>query len=169
VPLNCFIKSPTDKARMIEERLLEMGLELPPAPKPAGSYVPVVEDGELVYVSGQVPLQIGAVPDIFKGKVSSVVSVSRAQDAAKLCTLNALSHIKSAIGNLDNVSKFIRVAGYVNSDPAFADHPKIVNAASELLTNIFGDRGKHARIAIGVNSLPLDSVIEIEFLLKSHM
>jgi enamine deaminase RidA (YjgF/YER057c/UK114 family) len=154
---------------MIEERLLEMGLELPAAPKPAGSYVPVVTDGELIYVSGQVPLQIGEVPDIFKGKVNSVVSVNRAQEAAKLCTLNALSHIKSAIGNLDNISKFIRVAGYVNSDPAFADHPNIVNAASDLLTNIFGDKGKHVRIAIGVNSLPLNSAIEIEFLLKSHL
>jgi enamine deaminase RidA (YjgF/YER057c/UK114 family) len=154
---------------MIEERLLEMGLELPAAPKPAGSYVPVVTDGELIYVSGQVPLQIGEVPDIFKGKVNSVVSVNRAQEAAKLCTLNALSHIKSAIGNLDNISKFIRVAGYVNSDPAFGDHPKIVNAASDLLTNIFGDKGKHVRIAIGVNGLPFNSAIEIEFLLRSHL
>jgi enamine deaminase RidA (YjgF/YER057c/UK114 family) len=152
---------------MIEERIVELGLEIPSAPKAAGSYVPVIVDGENVYVSGQVPLQSGTLPDIFKGKVSSIVSVERAQDAARLCVLNTLSHIKSAIGTLDKIQQFIRLSGYVNSDPTFTDHPKILNAASELLTNIFGDAGKHTRIAIGVSSLPLGSVIEIEFLVKA--
>jgi enamine deaminase RidA (YjgF/YER057c/UK114 family) len=152
---------------MIEERIVELGLEIPSAPKAAGSYVPVIVDGEKVYVSGQVPLQSGTLPDIFKGKVSSIVSVERAQDAARLCVLNTLSHIKSAIGTLDKIQQFIRLSGYVNSDPTFTDHPRILNAASELLTNIFGDAGKHTRIAIGVSSLPLGSVIEIEFLVKA--
>jgi enamine deaminase RidA (YjgF/YER057c/UK114 family) len=154
---------------MIEERIVELGLEIPSAPKAAGSYVPVIVDGENVYVSGQVPLQSGTLPDIFKGKVSSIVSVERAQDAARLCVLNTLSHIKSAIGTLDKIQQFIRLSGYVNSDPTFTDHPKILNAASELLTNIFGDAGKHTRIAIGVSSLPLGSVIEIEFLVKANI
>jgi enamine deaminase RidA (YjgF/YER057c/UK114 family) len=154
---------------MIEERIVELGLEIPSAPKAAGSYVPVIVDGENVYVSGQVPLQSGTLPDIFKGKVSSIVSVERAQDAARLCVLNTLSHIKSAIGTLDKIHQFIRLSGYVNSDPTFTDHPKILNAASELLTNIFGDAGKHTRIAIGVSSLPLGSVIEIEFLVKADI
>lgn len=153
---------------MIEERIVELGLELPSAPKPGGSYVPVIVDGDKVYVSGQVPLQSGTLPDIFKGRVSSIVSVDRAQDAARLCVLNALSHIKSAIDTLDKIQQFIRLSGYVNSDPTFTDQPRIVNAASELLTNIFGDAGKHTRIAIGVSSLPLGSVIEIEFLVKAN-
>jgi enamine deaminase RidA (YjgF/YER057c/UK114 family) len=154
---------------MIEERIVELGLELPSAPKAAGSYVPVIVDGENVYVSGQVPLQSGTLPDIFKGKVSSNVSVDSAQDAARQCALNALSHLKSAVGTLDKIQQFIRLSGYVNSDPTFTDHPKILNAASELLTNIFGDAGKHTRIAIGVSSLPLGSVIEIEFLVKANI
>jgi enamine deaminase RidA (YjgF/YER057c/UK114 family) len=154
---------------MIEERIVELGLELPSAPKPAGSYVPVIVDGEKVYVSGQIPLQSGTLPDIFKGKVSSIVSVDSAQDAARLCALNALSHLKSAIGTLDKIQQFIRLSGFVNSDPTFTDHPKILNAASELLTNIFGDAGRHTRIAIGVSSLPLGSVIEIEFLVKADI
>jgi enamine deaminase RidA (YjgF/YER057c/UK114 family) len=154
---------------MIEERIVELGLELPSAPKPAGSYVPVIVDGEKVYVSGQIPLQSGTLPDIFKGKVSSIISVDRAQDAARLCVLNTLSHIKSAIGTLDKIQQFIRLSGYVNSDPTFTDHPKILNAASDLLTNIFGEAGKHTRIAIGVSSLPLGSVIEIEFLVKADI
>ena len=86
---------------------------------------------------------------------------------ARICTLNALSHIKSALGSLDRISRFIRLAGYVNSDPTFTDQPKVVNAASDMLANIFGDAGKHSRLAIGVGSLPLGSAIEIEFLLKS--
>jgi enamine deaminase RidA (YjgF/YER057c/UK114 family) len=151
-----------------EERIANLGLVLPSAPTPAGSYVPFVIDKDMIYVSGQIPLQSGVVPDVFKGKVGGTVSIERAQDAAKLCTLNALSQIKSALGDLDRVKRIIRLAGYVNSDPTFADHPKIINAASDLLVNIFGDSGKHCRIALGVGSLPLDSAVEIEFLVKTE-
>ena len=90
-----------------------------------------------------------------------------AQHAARVCTLNALSHVKSALGTLDRVKRFIRLSGYVNSDPTFIDQPKVINAASDMLTNIFGDAGKHSRLAIGVSSLPLGSAVEIEFLVKS--
>ncbi|MGA6991648.1 MAG: RidA family protein [Nitrososphaeraceae archaeon] len=154
-------------ADMIEERLAELGLELPSPPKAAGSYLPVVVDQDLVYVSGQIPSQSGTVPDIFKGKVSSIVSIENAQDAARVCTLNALSHIKSALGTLDRVNRFIRLSGYVNSDPTFTDQPMVINAASDMLANIFGDAGKHSRLAVGVCSLPLGSAVEIEFLVKS--
>lgn len=151
---------------MIEERIAELGLELPTPPRPAGSYVAVVTEGELVYVSGQIPLQSGTVPEIFRGKVASIVKIETAQDAARVCTLNALSHIKAALGTLDRVRRMIRVSGYINSDPTFTDQPKVVNAASDMLANIFGDLGKHSRSAIGVCSLPLGSAVEIEFLVK---
>jgi len=152
---------------MIEERIAELGLDLPSPPNPAGSYVPVVMEGDLVYVSGQIPLQSGSVPEIFRGKVTSVVNIEIAQDAARVCTLNALSHIKAALGDLDRVRKFIRLSGYVNSDPTFTDQPKVINAASDMLADIFGHAGKHTRLAIGASSLPLGSAVEIEFLVKS--
>ena len=152
---------------MIEERITELGLDLPSPPNPAGSYVPVVIEGDLVYVSGQIPLQSGSVPEIFRGKVTSVVNIEIAQDAARVCTLNALSHIKAALGDLDRVRKFIRLSGYVNSDPTFTDQPKVINAASDMLADIFGHAGKHTRLAIGVSNLPLGSAVEIEFLVKS--
>ena len=152
---------------MIEERIAGLGLELPTPPKPAGSYVPVVIEGELVYVSGQIPLRSGTVPEIFRGKVEGIVNIETAQEAARVCTLNALSHVKAALGSLDKVRKFIRVSGYINSDPTFTDHPKVLNASSDMLANIFGDIGKHSRSAIGVCSLPLGSAVEIEFLVKS--
>jgi enamine deaminase RidA (YjgF/YER057c/UK114 family) len=153
---------------MFEERIAELGFELPLPPTPAGSYVPVVIDGDLVYVSGQIPLQSGSVPEILKGKVASVVKIEIAQDAARICTLNALSHIRAALGNLDRVRKFIRLSGYVNSDPTFTDQPKVINAASDMLADIFGHAGEHSRLAIGVSSLPLGSAVEIEFLVKSN-
>jgi len=152
---------------MFEERIAELGFELPLPPIPAGSYVPVVIDGDLLYVSGQIPLQSGSVHEIFKGKVASVVKIEIAQNAARICTLNALSHIRAALGNLDRVRKFIRLSGYVNSDPTFTDQPKVINAASDMLADIFGHAGEHSRLAIGVSSLPLGSAVEIEFLVKS--
>ena len=155
------------KPSMIEERIAELGLELPSPPKPAGSYVPVVIEEDMVYVSGQIPFQSGTVPEIFVGKVTSAVNIEIAQDAARVCTLNALSQIKAALGGLDRIRKFIRLSGYVNSDPTFADQPRVINAASDMLADIFGDVGKHSRLAIGVSSLPLGSAVEIEFLAKS--
>jgi enamine deaminase RidA (YjgF/YER057c/UK114 family) len=162
VNINC-----SESTCMIEERIAELGLELPSPPTPAGSYVPVIIEENTVYLSGQIPLQLGIIPDIFKGKVTSNVSIETAQDAARVCTLNALSHIKSALGTLDRVRRVIRLSGYVNSDPDFTNQPKVINAASDMLTDIFGDAGRHTRLAVGVSSLPLDSAVEIEFLLKA--
>jgi enamine deaminase RidA (YjgF/YER057c/UK114 family) len=162
VNINC-----SESTCMIEERIAELGLELPSPPTPAGSYVPVIIEENTVYLSGQIPLQLGIIPDIFKGKVTSNVSIETAQDAARVCTLNALSHIKSALGTLDRVRRVIRLSGYVNSDPDFTNQPKVINAASDMLTDIFGDAGRHTRLAVGVSSLPLGSAVEIEFLLKA--
>jgi len=162
VNINC-----SESTCMIEERIAELGLELPSPPTPAGSYVPVIIEENTVYLSGQIPLQLGIIPDIFKGKVTSNVSIETAQDAARVCTLNALSHIKSALGTLDRVRRVMRLSGYVNSDPDFTNQPKVINAASDMLTDIFGDAGRHTRLAVGVSSLPLDSAVEIEFLLKA--
>ena len=153
---------------MFEERIAELGFELPIPPKPVGSYVPVVIEGDMIYVSGQVPLQSGTVPGIFKGRVSSIVNIETAQDAARVCTLNALSQIRAALGSLDRIKRFIRISGFVNSDPSFIDQPRIINAASDMLVDIFGDAGKHSRLAIGVSSLPLGSAIEIELLAKAN-
>jgi enamine deaminase RidA (YjgF/YER057c/UK114 family) len=152
---------------MIEERIKELGLKLPSPAKPAGSYVPFVIERDMVYVSGQIPLESSMLPETYKGKVTSVVTIETAQEAARICTLNALSHIKVALGSLDRVRKFIRLSGYVNSDPTFTEQPKVINAASNLLADIFGDAGRHSRLAIGVSSLPLGSVVEIEFIVKS--
>jgi enamine deaminase RidA (YjgF/YER057c/UK114 family) len=154
---------------MIEERILDLGLKLPSPSKPAGSYIPVVMDGNMIYVSGQIALESSIIPEVYKGKVTSDVRIETAQAAARICTLNAISQIKAALGDLDRVKKFIRLSGYVNSDPSFTDQPKVINAASDLLADIFGDAGKHSRVAIGVSSLPLGSAVEIEFLAKSDM
>ena len=145
---------------MIDEKLASLNITLPDPPKPAGSYVPVMIAGRLVFVSGQIPLKEGKVQ--YFGKVSKDISVEEAQKAAKLCIINALAHLKNELGNLDKISKIIRVSGYVNSTPEFVEHPRVINAASDLLYEIFGSRSQHSRIAIGVASLPLNSCVEID-------
>ncbi|MEO9276395.1 MAG: RidA family protein [Nitrososphaera sp.] len=145
---------------MIDEKLAKMNIALPSPPKPAGSYIPVVKTGNLVFVSGQIPMRDGKVQ--VTGKIPTNTTVEEAQSAAKLCILNALSQIKSEIGSLDRISRIVRVSGFVNSSPDFTEQPKVINAASDLLYEIFGENGKHSRIAVGVASLPLDSSVEID-------
>lgn len=145
---------------MIEEKIASLGLSLPVPPKPAGSYVPVVRTGNLVFVSGQIPVRDGKIE--FQGKVPTNTSVETAGQAAKLCIINALAQLKSELGTLDMVSRIVRVSGFVNSAPDFTDQPKIINAASDLLFEIFGEKGRHSRIAVGVASLPLNSTVEID-------
>ncbi len=145
---------------MIEEKITSLNISLPVPPKPAGSYIPVVKTGNLVFVSGQIPVKNGKVE--FQGKVSKETSLDTAQQAAKLCIINALAQLKSEIGTLDKVSKIVRVSGFVNSSSDFYDQPKVINAASDLLFEIFGEKGKHTRIAVGVASLPLNSTVEID-------
>ncbi|MDR4510312.1 MAG: RidA family protein [Nitrososphaeraceae archaeon] len=145
-----------------------LGITLPLVPRPAGSYVPVVQINDLVYVSGQIPIDTNAEPPFvkYKGKIGQDTTLEKGQQAALLCTLNVLSLIKNHLRSLDRIKQVVKVAGYINSIPTFSDHPKVINPASELIMNIFGDKGKHTRLAIGVGSLPLESVVEIEYIFQ---
>jgi len=147
---------------VIEERLAVLDIILPTPPKPAGSYMPVVKTGNLMFVSGQIPMKEGKV--VFQGKVPINISLEDAQKAAKLCIINALAQLKAELGTLDKISKIVKVSGFVNSSQDFVEQPKIINAASDLLFEIFGDKGRHSRIALGVASLPLNSTVEIDLI-----
>jgi len=149
---------------MIEEKLESLNIVLPNPPKPAGAYIPVVKSKNIAYVSGQIPIENGKVA--FKGKVPSVQPLEQAQKAAKLCAINALAQLKSELGSLDKISKILRVSGFVNSESDFTDQPKVINAASDLLFEIFGDKGQHSRIAVGVASLPLGATVEIDMIVE---
>jgi enamine deaminase RidA (YjgF/YER057c/UK114 family) len=146
---------------VIADKLASLGIALPSPPAPAGSYVPVVVSHNFAFVSGQLPSEAGQVR--FKGKVGKDISIEAGQLAARLCTINALAQLKSALGTLDKVKRVVKVTGFVNCEPSFVDHPKVVNGASDLLVQVFGEAGKHARAAVGVGSLPLDSAVEVEF------
>lgn len=144
---------------MIEEKLDTLGIKLPVPPTPAGSYIPVVRTGNLLYISGQIPMEDGKVT--FTGKVSDE-NMEIGQKSAKLCAINILAQIKRETGDLSKVVRIVRLSGFVNSEPNFYQHPKIINSASDLFFEIFGEKGKHSRIALGVASLPLNSMTEID-------
>ena len=148
---------------MSEEKLKELGIELPEAPVPAGNYIPAVKTGNLLFISGQIPLENGKVA--YTGKVSDN-NLETAQKSAKSCAINILAQIKREAGSLDKVTKIVRLSGFVNSVPEFTQHPKVINAASDLMFEIFGEKGKHARIALGAGSLPLDSMTEIDAIVE---
>ncbi len=145
---------------MIEDRLKQLNIALPIPPKPAGSYVPVVITGNLAFVSGQIPMQDSKV--IYTGKVPTEKSIEEAQSAAKLCAINLLAQLKANLGSLDKITKIVRVSGFVNCTQDFSEQPKIINAASDLFFEIFGEKARHSRIAVGVSSLPLNSTVEID-------
>lgn len=149
---------------MIEETLSSLGITLPSPPAPAGSYVPVVITGNLAFVAGQIPVEAGKVQ--FVGKVGKDISIEAGQQAARLCTINALAQLKAAIGSLDRVHRVVKVTGFVNSMPDFSEQPKVINGSSELLVQVFGEKGRHARAAVGVSSLPLGSAVEVEFIVE---
>lgn len=148
---------------MIEEKIKSIGINIPVPPTPAGSYIPLVKTGNLLYVSGQIPLQEGKVA--FTGKVSDV-NIETAQKSARICAINILAQLKKELGDLEKIARFVRLSGFVNSAPEFTQHPKVINAASDLLYEIFGDSGKHTRIAVGVSSLPLDAMTEIDAIIE---
>ena len=150
----------------ISEKLSALGLELPPPPTPAGAYLPIVEVNDLIYISGQIPLDTNSDPSIvkYKGKIGLDTTIEKGQEAAILCTLNALSLLREYLGTLDKINKIVKVSAYINSVESFNDHPKVINPASNLLEKLFGEKGKHSRIAIGVESLPFGSTIEIDFI-----
>jgi len=149
---------------MIEDRLKELSIKIPTPPKPAGSYIPVVTTNNLAFVSGQIPIKEGKI--VFEGKVPKEQSLDSAKDAAKICIINGLAQLKANLGSLDKITKFVRISGFVNSAPDFTEHPKVINAASDLLVEIFGDIAKHSRIAVGVASLPLNSTVEIDMIVE---
>jgi len=149
---------------MIEDELKKLSIEIPTPPNPAGSYIPVVTAGNLAFVSGQIPIKDGKV--VFEGKIPEVQSLDSARDAAKICIINGLAQLKANLGSLDRITKFIRISGFVNSNPDFTEQPKVINAASDLLVEIFGDMAKHSRIAVGVSSLPLNSTVELDMIVE---
>ena len=149
---------------MIEDRLKELDIQIPIPPSPAGSYIPVVTTGNLAFVSGQIPMREGKI--IFEGKVPETQSVDSAREAAKICIINGLAQLKANLGSLDRITKFVRISGFVNSSSDFTEQPKIINAASDLLVEIFGDMAKHSRIAVGVANLPLNSTVEIDMIVE---
>ena len=149
---------------MIQDKLKEINIILPTPPSVVGSYIPVMTTGNLAFVSGQIPIKDGKV--IFHGKVPTEQSIESAQKAARLCIINGLSQLNAHFGTLDNIIKIIRISGFVNSTSDFTEHPKIINAASDLLFKIFGDIGKHSRIAVGATSLPLNSTVEIDMIVE---
>jgi enamine deaminase RidA (YjgF/YER057c/UK114 family) len=147
-----------------EARLKELGIELPPVPKPAGLYSPCVRTGNQLFVSGQVPMKDGA--PALTGKLGRDVTIEQAAPLARQCALQALAIVRNEVGSLDNVTRVIRVGGFVASAEGFTDHPKVVNGASQLLLDVFGEAGRHARIAVGLAELPSGVPVEIEFLFE---
>jgi enamine deaminase RidA (YjgF/YER057c/UK114 family) len=143
-----------------EENLKKLNIDLPKAPDPVGSYVASKIAGNLVFISGQVPFDSGG--KLIKGKVGKELSLERAQEAAKFCALNLLAQLKKICGNLDKVKGCVKITGYVNSVDSFIDQPKVINGASDLISKVFGDKGKHARAAVSANSLPLGASVEVE-------
>lgn len=147
----------------IEKRLAELGIELPSVVPPVANYVPAVVAGSLVFTSGQLPMVSGALPATGKvGDGHGLIPADDARDYARQCALNALAAIKSLIGSLDRITQVVKVTGFVASDPSFTGQPGVVNGASDVLGEIFGRTGVHARSAVGVTVLPLDSPVELE-------
>ena len=145
----------------IDARLKELGIELPQPAKPVANYVPWVRTGSLVFTAGQVPLKDGKIE--YQGKIGREFTVEEGAAAARQCAINILAQVKDACGgNLEKVKRCVKVVGFVNGVPEFADHPKVINGASDLLVSVLGDRGKHARSAVGSGSLPVNVAVEIE-------
>lgn len=146
------------------QRISELGIVLPQVATPAGAYVPAVVSGNLVFTAGQIPLVDGKLAAT--GKVGKDLTAEQAREIARVCALNAVAAVKSVIGDLDRVKKVVKVVGFVSSDPSFSQQPAVVNGASELLEQIFGEKGIHARSAVGVAVLPLDAPVEVELIVE---
>lgn len=148
----------------VEQRIKDLGFELPAAPTPAGSYIPAKISGNLVFTAGQLPLVDGVLMET--GKLGKDIEVDHGYELAQRCALNALAAIKGVIGDLDRITDVVKVVGFVASTPDFTMQPKVINGASELLQQILGDKGVHARSAVGVPVLPLDSPVEVELIVS---
>ena len=148
----------------VEAKITELGVDIPLPPQPVGAYVPCLISGNLAITSGQLPMVEGAL--LYRGKLGRDFSVDEGYKAARICALNCLGVLKSTLGSLDKIKRIIKVTGFVHSENDFYDQPKVINGASELLGELFGDKGKHARSAVGVNSLPLGAAVEIEMMVE---
>jgi len=147
----------------VEDRLAELGLTVPDVAPPAGAYVPALREGNLVFTSGQLPMVSGDLAQTGKvGDGPDLVVADDAKALARTCALNAIAAVQSVVGDLDSVTRVVKVVGFVASDPSFTGQPGVINGASELLGTAFGDAGVHARSAVGVAVLPLDSPVEVE-------
>jgi enamine deaminase RidA (YjgF/YER057c/UK114 family) len=148
----------------VDERLRELGIELPAVATPAGAYVPAVISGNLVFTAGQIPLVDGKL--MAEGKVGAEISPELGREIARRCALNAIAAVKSVIGDLNRVKKVVKVVGFVASVPEFTGQPGVLNGASELLEQVFGEVGIHARSAVGVAALPLNAPVEVELIVE---
>ena len=151
----------------VEARLAELGIQIPEVVPPVAAYVPAVIDGNHVYTAGQLPMVSGALPATGKvGDGHGLVPAADAKEYARISALNALAAAKSVLGSLDRVTRIVKVVGFVASDPSFTGQPGVINGASEVLGEIFGEAGVHARSAVGVSVLPLDAPVEVELILS---
>jgi len=158
----------TNHESTIEEKLRLLGISLEKPSLSAGSYIPVIKTGNLIFVSGQLPAELGSNPlrVKFAGKVGRDISIDDGRNAAKLCVINALAHLKAILANLDEIRRFVKLSGFINCEATFTNHPEVINGASDFLLNLFGEKGRHARVAVGMNSLPFDSAVEIDFIVE---
>jgi enamine deaminase RidA (YjgF/YER057c/UK114 family) len=148
----------------VEEKLKSLGLTLPQTPKPVAAYIPAIQVNDMVYTSGQLPIVEGELK--LKGKLGKEISKEQGYEAAKICALNALSAIKGIIGDLDRIEQVVKVVGFVASAEGFIEQPAVVNGASEFLKELFGEKGAHARSAVGMAELPLGAAVELEMIVK---
>ncbi|MFG1349161.1 RidA family protein [Xanthobacter autotrophicus] len=148
----------------IDAKLAELGITLPTPTPPLANYVPVVRTGNLLFVSGQV--SIDAAGKIMTGKLGAGVEIEAGREAAKLCAINILAQVKAAIGDLEKVVRVVKLVAFVNSTPDFVDQPKVVNGCSDFFVEVLGDKGRHARSAVGVAALPLDAAVEVDAIVE---
>ena len=151
-------------AGKVETRLKELGIVLPTPSSPAANYVPTVRSGALLFVSGQISL--GADGSPIRGRLGEALSIEQGQSAARQCAISILAQVKAALGDLDQVRRLVKLGGWVNCTPDFTDQPKVMNGASDLMVEVFGDAGRHARFAVGAPSLPLGVAVEVEATLE---
>lgn len=151
-------------SQTIEQKLAELGITLPTPVAPLANYVPVVRTGNLLMVSGQ--LSIDSAGKLMTGKLGGGVDIETGRAAARLCGINILAQVKAAIGDLDKVVRVVKLVGFVNSVPDFADQPKVMNGCSDLFVEVLGDKGRHARSAVGIAALPFDAAVEVEAIIE---
>jgi enamine deaminase RidA (YjgF/YER057c/UK114 family) len=149
----------------VEQKLAALGIALPTPAAPIANYVGFVRSGSLLIVSGQICLGAGGTL-VAKGKLGETVTVEQGQAAARACAINLLAQVKVALGDLDKMVRVVRLGGFINSEPTFLDGPKVMNGASDLMVEVFGDKGRHARTTVGVAALPLDAAVEVEGLFE---